>query len=192
VCRLLLERKEFTGVNAKDFEEHTVLHRAVIGDHLSVCQLLCNEDITVNKFSEADAADKSGSTALHLAAQRHGNVDIVRVVLAHQGFTAADFKDKGGRTALHFTAAKKPADEEKGLACCRELMESKLFNAVNEKDGTGFTVLHMAALKGLKTVCKYIMENPRFTAKDAKDVQGRTAKALATRDARHSLIMTLS
>jgi len=99
VIEELLDREEFSGVNARDNAGQTGLHTAVETWNREASELV----LRCKRFVASGVADKQGRTALHLAAH-WGDLPTVRRILEHPKFTAEDVQavDVNGRTAAEY------------------------------------------------------------------------------------------
>lgn len=84
----LLNLDELPGLNEKDHSDWTVLHHAAWCGLKEVCQRILER----KDFTEANAHDISGLTALHCAACR-GHLGAVLVLLATSSFTVVNSAD---------------------------------------------------------------------------------------------------
>merc|ERR1712039_316864 len=65
---------------------------------------------------------------------------------------------------------------------CQELVQHPEFNRLNDKDESGRTALHIAAIHGLGDVARCILQMPTFEEHNAKDNNtGQTALLWAAR-----------
>lgn len=115
-----------------------------------------------------DAKSKDGTTALHLSAQQHDQVDTVELLL-HRGANI-EARDNYGRTALHLSVQRKCKDTVDLLLRCGADIEAM--------DEEGRTALHLAADGGnpglVELLLKYGADH------EAKDKDGRTALMLCS------------
>jgi hypothetical protein len=119
-CFSILEREDFTGINAKSQGGRTALHIAIRCQHEEVCcAILARPD-----FTEINAKYR-GQTALTLAADKQ-LTGICLAILEREDFSEINAKTVGsGETALHKAAAKGLAD------VCWAIMNRADFHAVN-------------------------------------------------------------
>ena len=82
VCRLLLQFK--ANVDARDCSGQTPLQRAVVGNHVEVCQLLL-----LHSNANVEARDSSGWNLMHHAVA-HGLESICRLLIASKANVTMD------------------------------------------------------------------------------------------------------
>ncbi|CAM9751389.1 unnamed protein product [Lampetra fluviatilis] len=149
---LLLER----GADAacRDPDGDTALHYAAYGSREAVCELLLLQDGV-----DPDAVNSSGSSALHVAANR-GYAEVARVLCEHA--CDVNVQDACGDTALHDALAK----EARGVAALLLAAPSADFSLRNRR---GFNILHQAALKGNQLATSVVLERARQLVDVAKE-----------------------
>eukprot|EP00746_Dinoflagellata_sp_MGD_P119402 gnl/MRDRNA2_/MRDRNA2_55265_c0_seq1.p1 gnl/MRDRNA2_/MRDRNA2_55265_c0~~gnl/MRDRNA2_/MRDRNA2_55265_c0_seq1.p1 ORF type:complete len:438 (+),score=66.48 gnl/MRDRNA2_/MRDRNA2_55265_c0_seq1:73-1386(+) len=134
LCREILARKDFFGVNGLDWCGQTVLHVAARQGKALMCEAILARD----DFFSCDTSDFFGQTALHLAA-RYNYVDAGLMILRDGSLTACTKVDMNGMTPLHHAAM------HGNETFCRELM--KLPGCVpHATDCFGNSAAHLAAL----------------------------------------------
>jgi hypothetical protein len=115
--------------------------------------------------------DRSGSTALHLAAFE-GMKEVCELILTKNPETI-NAVTKDSYTALHFAAVKGHNE------VCKLLIPKMTSEAINTADKNGHTALILAAFEGMKEVCELILtKNPE--AINVNDNKGSTALHVAT------------
>lgn len=122
-------------------------------------------------FSEVNAVDLIGWTALHHAAF-YGFPKIVTLLLSHKTFTELNAKHHKGVTALH-VAAQHGHTEVLEVLLKQEQLE------INAKDSAGWTALHFSASNGHVSCTEVLLRDTRFTEIFAKDKDGMTAMDVA-------------
>ena len=136
-------------------------------------------DLLIRKNARLDAVDKSGSTALHLAASR-GHCRVLELLLLSKG-TDVEARDSKGRTAL-WTAA------ERGEAEATELL--LLSNVkVNARADAQMTALHIAAKLGDEAIVELLVSGDADL--EAKDAAMMTALHYACEEGHVRIIETL-
>jgi len=111
-------------------------------------ELLLNEE-----FTEVDAKDKAGQTALHTSTSTR-NRDACELLLKSSTFTKVDARDKEGRTALHLVA------HWGDLRICNLILQHERFKAdsIHRHDHFGHAALFYATTCGHLEVAKAIAE----------------------------------
>jgi len=178
---LVLLSEDRAGINDVDNEGCTALHRASGGGHAEVCRAL----LACELFTEADAKDQHGRTALHHAACDNGSSEaddcqtclVLSTVERHAWFfkfvvfRAVDERDSNGETALHYSTRAGRVGVTKALC-----------NIVDPhvKDAAGSTVLHGAAARGELEMCKVVLASKSAAGLSSDvDDEGRNALHLA-------------
>jgi ankyrin repeat protein len=189
-------RKRFSSPNPKYSEIKDILSKRAeandqlleaiqVGGNLEEVKALLDQGANVN------AADKTGTTALMLAAKQ-GNSDIVNTLLAKGANINAT--DNYGRTALKVAAKSTYSEIENTLKVRKATAELMLavkngdLNKVNTlladrvadvnvADKTGTTALMLAAKQGNSDIVNALLD--RGANIDAADYRGRTALQLA-------------
>lgn len=120
----------------------TPLHRAAWGDSLETVQLL------LDRGSDVNAADRSGNTALHIAA----DMGFGRVVkrLCEQAQTHVGVQGQDGLTPLHYAALRGHDDIAKILIARNAPLDTR--------DKLGRTPLHCAAGNGQVSVAELLLD----------------------------------
>lgn len=136
-------------------------------------------DLLIRKNARLDVVDKSGSTALHLAASR-GHCRVLELLLLSMG-TNIEARDSKGRTAL-WTAA------ERGEAEATELL--LLSNVkVNTRADAQMTALHIAAKQGDDAIVELLVSGGADL--EARDAAMMTALHYACEEGHVRVIETL-
>lgn len=168
--------------STSDDTSMTPLHWACTEPNaLPVVRLLVNHD----RYA-VEVADATGCTPLLIAAQ-HGQVDTVAYLLQHGANLHA--VDASRDSATHW-AAYKGSRQVLGLLSFYDTRQ------LTTADTYGQTPLHLAALRGHKSVCKYILAH--VGTKDAlhllnqRDRNGRTPHGLAVHKDKHSVAAYLA
>ncbi|CAE7747663.1 unnamed protein product [Symbiodinium sp. CCMP2592] len=93
-----------------------------------------------------------------------------RALVQHPGFRHINEKLKDGRTALHVAMLRKLPED-----LCLAIATHKDFNETNAVDTFGYTLLILAASKGMSQVCKAVLDRDDFVGVNAQDKWGATA-----------------
>ncbi|KAF7658025.1 hypothetical protein LDENG_00019070 [Lucifuga dentata] len=141
---LLLEAMGSDIAGCKDAKDRTSLHAAAFSGHVECVQLLLSHDAPV------DAVDKSGRTALMMAAEK-GRVGALEVLLTGAKANLS-LMDKDGNTALHLACIN--GKEDCVLLMLEKLPDPALINATN---AALQTPLHLAARSGLKQAVQELL-----------------------------------
>lgn len=115
------------------------------------------------------AEDLANPQALLEAADQR-NEPRCRALIAHAGFKHINQKSADGRTAPHVAMLRKLPED-----VCLAILKHPDFDAVNAVDTFGYTLLILAASKGMSEVCTAVLECDRFTGINAQDKWGGTA-----------------
>jgi ankyrin repeat protein/Mg2+ and Co2+ transporter CorA len=222
IAKALLNSKRATVDAAESNENKTALHFAaahgksvmvrLLIDHGAERLALCNGNMiplhlacgcasdnvdSVNILLEEEAETQINArtednmTPLHIAAD-HGNIGIVKTLLATPGFANVNAQSQGGWTALHLACGKvanhspDESDSKKAKAKTEEEEEAEaqeqeknylavvqaLLSAgseVNKKSQTSRTALHLAAEFGHVEIVKLLLaqKDIQFAAKDS-------------------------
>lgn len=153
----LLEGHAFD-VNAKTAQQWTALSLAAEGGHINCCR-----NILDVRNVEINSQNKSGHTALHIAA-RKDRVEVVRLLLKKGA--SLKTKDTNGQTALHLAA-------DSGRHKVVDVLRKANGIELNAQDNEGRTALHLATLKKKVQVVRALAENRAKI--DTKDKKNRTA-----------------
>lgn len=108
---LSLAPSRSNGANAINRIGSTALHMAARKRHVAVCRAILRS----SEFTNLNAKDSRGFTALHWAAQEDGSGDIAEAMLLREDFEAVNSQDLRGRTASDIA-------EEKGHHEVRRLI----------------------------------------------------------------------
>lgn len=136
-------------------------------------------DLLTRKNARLDAVDKSGSTALHLAASR-GHCRVLELLLLSKGINI-EARDSKGRTALWIAA-------ERGEAEATELLLVSNVK-VNARADAQMTALHIAAKQGDEVIVELLVS--RGADLEAKDAAMMTALHYACEEGHISVMETL-
>ncbi|CAG9858951.1 unnamed protein product [Phyllotreta striolata] len=172
---VLLLLKCGASVNASDSDGDTCLHYASFGNRPEVLEILVKNGVDV-----VNAANRSGCTALHIAAHKQPT-KCVKILLdagAHPNCT-----DLYGDTPLH-DAIGKDNFQVIELLCNAQGTDFTLRNK------RGFNVLHHAALKG-KTFATRVLLNVARQLVDVKKDDGFSALHLAALNGHKDVVETL-
>lgn len=119
----------------------------------------------------ADATNRVGATALHMAA-RGGYTAAVSVLLGCPQLTAVNARDVRGATALHYAVLL-------GMVRGRSRQSfGRMGSRVRSR---------RQALQSSGNICALLMEREDFTAADARDLRGRTASEIAASEGHHEV-----
>jgi palmitoyltransferase ZDHHC13/17 len=133
-----------------------------------------------------EIADSTGCTPLLIAAQ-HGQVETVAYLLHHGANLHA--VDASRDSATHW-AAYKGSRQVLGLLSFYDTRQ------LTTPDAYGQTPLHLASLRGHKSVCKYILshvdDRQALQLLNQKDKNGRTPHALALHKDKHTVAAFLA
>jgi ankyrin repeat protein len=160
----------------------TPLHWACTESHaLPIVRMLVNHDRCA-----VEIADSTGCTPLLIAAQ-HGQVETVAYLLHHGANLHA--VDASRDSATHW-AAYKGSLQVLGLLSFYDTRQ------LTTTDTYGQTPLHLASLRGHKSVCKYILSHvdgkQAVQLLNLRDSNGRTPHALAVHKDKHSVATFLA
>lgn len=157
IAMQILRCGRFTKAGEKNSAEKTALHMAASSPFLDataeVALLLLRELPAL----AADELDNRGRTALHLAAL-HGNIALVRALLASERFTATRVQDSKGMTALHLAATKGHVNVVRALLEPRFGPRPKDPIDAEAKDHKGRTALDLANAQDKADVANAILE----------------------------------
>ena len=155
LLKLFIYFCEKTGeINPKGNKGITVLHMAVQGGHLEVCEFII-------KRIDKNPKDDEGFTPFHLAAYQ-GHFEICKLMMQYVYYKNP--ADKFGNTPLHAAA-------QEGHLEISKFMISNVANK-NPANGGGNTPLHIAALRGHSEICKFLISH--IEEKDPLDYRGQT------------------
>ena len=87
---------EGANINAKDPDERTLLHRAVLEDRGEAMV-----DFLLERGADVNARGEHNCTPIHLAA-RYGHLELVRLLVDHE--TNMNVRDDMHRGSLHYAA----------------------------------------------------------------------------------------
>ncbi|CAE7949545.1 Ankrd26 [Symbiodinium sp. KB8] len=93
-----------------------------------------------------------------------------RALVQHPSFRHINEKLKDGRTALHVAMLRKLPED-----LCLAIATHKDFNETNAVDTFGYTLLILAASKGMSQVCNAVLDRDDFVGVNAQDKWGATA-----------------
>ena len=187
--------------NARDNDQRTALHCALDFSSAPSHSLYENRRQICLMFLESaqpadvNAADKDGLTPLHLAV-RSKDSEIVQKVLDCGGDHNA--RDRGGKLPIHHAAATiwwsnlkvittllrslvdDPAQEQSHTSLdAEDAFDRRAANALQQRDKTGQTPLHIAAAKGTSHTVSLFLEYGMDVT--IRDQENRTALDLAVR-----------
>lgn len=128
----------------------TALHCAASRGHADICETLLALP-PPGCACCADATNRVGATALHMAA-RGGYTAAVSVLLGCPQLTAVNARDVRGATALHYAALQSSGN------ICALLMEREDFTAADARDLRGRTASEIAASEGHHEVRRLILQ----------------------------------
>jgi ankyrin repeat protein len=173
---LLMDYPEFMEGHQPCKDGQTALHRAVLGECLTVVKLL------LNKFGAEmmDAQDSLGRTALHLSAELGQRKIIAELICRNANM---ELKDSSGRTILHYAAMNSNNDPVildtlLGYEILETLQE---YDILNLPDNDGRMPLHYAASIGYVDYLNVLVNKTHLGVKDSL---GQTALEVAA-DAGH-------
>lgn len=143
VCNLLSEKAK-ASISARDADECTPLHLAVMFGRTDCVSLLLLRDSSINLVT------RDGSTVLHLAC-RYRRPQILDSLLSFierniKHFNLITKKDKRGFTCIHWAALQGDID------CLKHFPEF-----LDIPDNVGFSPLHWAALNGHRHCVHYLL-----------------------------------
>ncbi|CAE8588128.1 unnamed protein product [Polarella glacialis] len=115
------------------------------------------------------AQDLASATALLEAADQR-NEGKCRALVQNPGFRFINEKSKDGRTALHLCMLRKLPED-----LCLSIARHPEFIQVNAVDTFGYTLLILAASKGMGEVALAILDNDSFIGMNAQDKWGASA-----------------
>ena len=138
-------------VNAKDKEQKTPLHLAVLGGYDEAVSMLCNHGASIN------TADENGQNALHIAACQ-GQLPLTQEILARGGNPSARLQVRSPGCLLEAWQGNTRAIGLVTPATC--LLQD------------GSTAVHLAAWKGHEAVLAYLLHNGGDT--NATTLDGQT------------------
>ncbi|XP_055984403.1 E3 ubiquitin-protein ligase MIB2 isoform X1 [Sorex fumeus] len=162
LVRLLLQAR--AGVDVRDEEGHTALHYAALGNQPEAARVLLSAGCQPNIVSGTRSA------ALHLAVQR-GFLEVVRVLCEHG--CDVNLRDAHADTPLHCAIS-----AGTGASGIVEVLTEVPATDVTATNSQGFTLLHLAALKGHALAVRRILARARQLV-DAKKEDGFAALHLA-------------
>jgi ankyrin repeat protein len=168
--KALLERMDGQGLDDKDENGDTPLHRAVQWRQAKLVTLL------LSKGAVALSKDAQGRTPLLLAVQlqleaRHDMMGIVNQLLECMARKGMEWKDKAGFTVLHWAA------KEGSMELVSRLLACGASPLTKDKDDA--TPLLLASSSGHMDIAKRLVEHMDGRGLEQMDKRGRTALHLA-------------
>lgn len=131
------------------YDMRTALHMASAMGHDEVCDAILTH---APLHSAADAQNRIGATALHMAA-REKHTAATLAILRHSEFTAVNLRDARGFTALHW-AAHQPSG-----VMCRAILGREDFTSADQGDLKGRTAMDIAKELGYHEVRRMILQS---------------------------------
>lgn len=160
--KILLSQPDLE-INMTDVRGETALHQA---KDATVAGML------LEKSLNAHIQDVDGNTALHCALEQ-GSKELVSLLLKNTQLDR-DMPNSEGEQVMHIAAAKWD------LETFKQSVATPLSRDINETDGNGRTVLHIAARVGNMDIVEYLLGIASIAASfNAEDERGQTPLHLA-------------
>ena len=151
----------------------TTLHYAVRKNDLQAVECILKYLKEMNLMEIIELKCLNGETALHWATAHGPDIEVLRILLKYNASVTA--QDNDGDTPLHWAVVYNNAQ---AVGCLAEHQQTRSVNAVEIKNSTGSTPLHLAAaaVRDAKVLSVLLLFNPKLCAKDGN---GNTALHIA-------------
>lgn len=169
----MVNRITEAGVNARDNDGYTALHRAIIGGNVN------NVKALIDKGADVDARDRDGDTPLHIAA-RNGRKEIIALLIPKVANVNA--LGEYGYTPLHLAA----------MYGYQDIVESLVSEGadVHAENNYGHIPLHLSAKYGRKDLVVFFIEQKGVNA-NAKSYFNETPLGFAKQRGHADIISLL-